>query len=36
VTEASIFTDFWNKVVEHDEQGLFLVFAKAKERAKPE
>lgn len=24
---ASIFTDFWDKLVEHDEQGLFLVFA---------
>ncbi|HEX3324522.1 MAG TPA: hypothetical protein VHR65_05220 [Solirubrobacterales bacterium] len=24
---ASIFTDFWNKLVEHDEQGLFLVLA---------
>lgn len=24
---ASVFTDFWNKLVEHDEQGLFLVFA---------
>lgn len=24
---ASVFTDFWNSLVEHDEQGLFLVFA---------
>ena len=24
---ASIFSDFWNKLVEHDEQGLFLVLA---------
>lgn len=24
---ASIFTDFWDKLVEHDEQGLFLVLA---------
>jgi hypothetical protein len=24
---ASIFSDFWNRLVEHDEQGLFLVFA---------
>lgn len=24
---ASIFTDFWNQLVEHDEQGLFLVLA---------
>jgi hypothetical protein len=24
---ASIFTDFWNQLTEHDEQGLFLVFA---------
>jgi hypothetical protein len=27
VIEASIFTDFWSNLVEHDEQGLFLVFA---------
>jgi hypothetical protein len=27
VSVASIFTDFWNSLVEHDEQGLFLVFA---------
>jgi hypothetical protein len=27
VTTASIFSDFWNKLVEHDEQGLFLVLA---------
>jgi hypothetical protein len=27
VIAASIFTDFWNKLVEHDEQGLFLVLA---------
>jgi hypothetical protein len=27
VTVASIFTDFWNQLVEHDEQGLFLVLA---------
>jgi len=27
VTDASIFTDFWNHLVEHDEQGLFLVLA---------
>jgi len=26
VTYASIFTDFWDQLVEHDEQGLFLVF----------
>jgi uncharacterized membrane protein len=26
VTCASIFTDFWDQLVEHDEQGLFLVF----------
>jgi hypothetical protein len=25
VTSASIFTDFWDNLVEHDEQGLFLV-----------
>lgn len=25
MTTASIFSDFWNKLVEHDEQGLFLV-----------
>jgi len=25
VTSASIFTDFWDQLVEHDEQGLFLV-----------
>ena len=24
---ASIFSDFWNQLVEHEEQGLFLVFA---------
>jgi len=24
---ASIFTDFWDQLVEHDEQGLFLVLA---------
>lgn len=24
---ASIFTDFWNRLVEHEEQGLFLVLA---------
>jgi hypothetical protein len=27
VTVASIFADFWDHLVEHDEQGLFLVFA---------
>ena len=27
MTTASIFTDFWNGLVEHDEQGLFLVFS---------
>jgi len=27
VTVASIFTDFWDQLVEHDEQGLFLVLA---------
>jgi hypothetical protein len=27
VTAASIFTDFWNQLVEHEEQGLFLVLA---------
>jgi hypothetical protein len=27
VIATSIFTDFWNHLVEHDEQGLFLVFA---------
>lgn len=27
MTTASIFTDFWDRLVEHDEQGLFLVFA---------
>jgi hypothetical protein len=27
VIAASIFTDFWDSLVEHDEQGLFLVFA---------
>jgi hypothetical protein len=27
VIAASIFTDFWNQLTEHDEQGLFLVFA---------
>jgi len=26
VTFASIFADFWDQLVEHDEQGLFLVF----------
>lgn len=26
MTRASIFTDFWDRLVEHDEQGLFLVF----------
>jgi uncharacterized membrane protein len=26
VTFASIFTGFWDQLVEHDEQGLFLVF----------
>ena len=26
MTYASIFTDFWDQLVEHDEQGLFLVF----------
>ena len=25
MTSASIFSDFWNQLVEHDEQGLFLV-----------
>ncbi|HEX7245659.1 MAG TPA: hypothetical protein VF245_08860 [Solirubrobacterales bacterium] len=25
MTSASIFTDFWDQLVEHDEQGLFLV-----------
>lgn len=25
MTTASIFTDFWNRLAEHDEQGLFLV-----------
>ncbi len=25
--EASVFTDFWSKLAEHDEQGLFLVLA---------
>ncbi len=27
MSAASIFTDFWNGLVEHDEQGLFLVLA---------
>jgi hypothetical protein len=27
VTVASIFTDFWDKLVDNHEQGLFLVFA---------
>ena len=27
MSAASIFTDFWNDLVEHDEQGLFLVLA---------
>ena len=27
MSTASIFSDFWNNLVEHDEQGLFLVFA---------
>jgi hypothetical protein len=27
VIAASIFTDFWDRLVEHDEQGLFLVLA---------
>lgn len=27
MTAASIFSDFWNQLTEHDEQGLFLVFA---------
>lgn len=27
MTTASIFSDFWNQLTEHDEQGLFLVFA---------
>ena len=27
MTSASIFTDFWDQLVEHDEQGLFLVLA---------
>jgi hypothetical protein len=27
VTVASIFIDFWNDLVEHEEQGLFLVLA---------
>ncbi|MGE5282416.1 MAG: hypothetical protein ACM3N0_08880 [Chloroflexota bacterium] len=27
MTGASIFTGFWDKLVEHDEQGLFLVLA---------
>jgi hypothetical protein len=27
MTTASIFTDFWDHLVEHDEQGLFLVLA---------
>jgi hypothetical protein len=27
VSLASIFTNFWNQLTEHEEQGLFLVFA---------
>jgi hypothetical protein len=27
VTAASIFSNFWNQLTAHDEQGLFLVFA---------
>jgi len=27
ILAASIFTDFWDKLAEHDEQGLFLVLA---------
>jgi hypothetical protein len=27
MSTASIFTDFWDKLAEHDEQGLFLVLA---------
>lgn len=27
MTTASIIADFWDRLVEHDEQGLFLVFA---------
>jgi len=27
MSSASIFTDFWDHLVEHDEQGLFLVLA---------
>jgi hypothetical protein len=27
VRTASIFADFWDRLVEHEEQGLFLVFA---------
>jgi hypothetical protein len=27
MTTASIFTNFWDQLVEHEEQGLFLVFA---------
>jgi len=27
MSPASVFTDFWNQLVEHEEQGLFLVFA---------
>jgi hypothetical protein len=27
VTSASIFADFWDRLAEHDEQGLFLVLA---------
>ena len=26
MSTASIFSDFWNNLVDHDEQGLFLVF----------
>jgi hypothetical protein len=27
MSTASIFSNFWNQLVDHDEQGLFLVFA---------
>jgi hypothetical protein len=27
ISTASIFTDFWDSLVEHDEQGIFLVLA---------
>lgn len=27
MSTATIFSNFWNQLVEHDEQGLFLVFA---------